>query len=192
MPNTFFTSDTHFGHRNVIAYCSRPWPDVQAMDAGLIERWNARVRPEDVIYHLGDFAFGPFEHGQEILRKLNGVKCLVRGNHDRSVARMLAMGFSEVIAGKTIDLELDGFRLRLRHYPRGGHNGDRPEPPPQTDYLLCGHVHEKWVHRGSEINVGVDVWDWEPKLFEELANMNPPGIYPDIDWANAKHHGEAK
>jgi calcineurin-like phosphoesterase family protein len=57
----FFTSDTHFWHKNVIAYCSRPYQSLEEMNQDLITRWNARVKPEDTVYHLGDVCFGPKE-----------------------------------------------------------------------------------------------------------------------------------
>ena len=56
--NIFFTSDTHFHHDNIIRFCNRPFKDVYHMDEELIKRWNEKVGPDDIIYHLGDFAWG--------------------------------------------------------------------------------------------------------------------------------------
>jgi len=56
--NIWFTSDTHFNHRNIIGYAQRPFESVEEMNEVMIERWNASVRGEDTIYHLGDFSFG--------------------------------------------------------------------------------------------------------------------------------------
>jgi calcineurin-like phosphoesterase family protein len=69
---TFFTSDTHFGHANIIRLSSRPFPDVVAMDTGLIANWNARVKPGDTVWHLGDFTLANAETAEEYLRHLNG------------------------------------------------------------------------------------------------------------------------
>src|SRR5262245_45539090 len=71
-PSIFFTSDTHFGHTNILKYCRRPFPDVQAMDEALIARWNATVGPDDVIYHLGDFTLDGEAFARRILFRLNG------------------------------------------------------------------------------------------------------------------------
>ncbi len=55
--NIFFTSDTHFGHKDIIDYYKRPYASVEEMDAALEKNWNETVKPNDKVYHLGDFAF---------------------------------------------------------------------------------------------------------------------------------------
>ena len=53
----FLTSDTHFGHSNVIKYCNRPFQDRDEMDKAIIKNWNETVTSEDKVFHLGDFSF---------------------------------------------------------------------------------------------------------------------------------------
>jgi len=79
----FLTSDTHFGHANIIKLSNRPFRDVQHMNEMLIKNWNSVVGPEDHVYHLGDVALGTFEDSIKCLGRLNGIKHLVTGNHDR-------------------------------------------------------------------------------------------------------------
>lgn len=80
--DTFFTSDTHFYHTNILKYCNRPFKNTEEMNAILIEKWNAKVKKDDVIWHLGDFCFGGKDNIKEIFPKLNGKINLVLGNHD--------------------------------------------------------------------------------------------------------------
>lgn len=76
-------ADTHFGHKNVIKYCNRPFADTDEMERELIERWNNVVAKDDIVYHLGDFSM---THNKdkitEIVSKLNGRIVLIMGNHD--------------------------------------------------------------------------------------------------------------
>jgi len=82
MINTWFTSDHHFGHKNILEYEkeARPFATIEEMHETLIERWNSVVNPNDIVYHLGDFCFG--KKNLIIAKRLNGKKKLVMGNHD--------------------------------------------------------------------------------------------------------------
>jgi calcineurin-like phosphoesterase family protein len=82
MVNTWFISDTHFGHKKILEYEkeSRPFNSVEEMNETIIDRWNNTVRYHDIVYHLGDFCFG--RKHMEIAARLKGNKKLVLGNHD--------------------------------------------------------------------------------------------------------------
>lgn len=79
-----FTADTHVSHSNILRYCNRPFSSAKEMDETLILNWNAVVRKEDIVYHLGDFGFGSPEHLNKIATRLNGKIHLIKGNHDKS------------------------------------------------------------------------------------------------------------
>lgn len=82
MNEVWFTSDTHFGHKNILEYEkeARPFETVEEMNETLISNWNDTVRPKDIVWHLGDFAFG--RSHVELAGRLNGRKRLIMGNHD--------------------------------------------------------------------------------------------------------------
>jgi calcineurin-like phosphoesterase family protein len=87
MPAVFLTSDTHFGHAGVCKFVEkdgvtkvRPWTDPDEMDEEMVKRWNATVRPNDKVYHLGDVVIN--RKSLSIMSRLNGDKVLIRGNHD--------------------------------------------------------------------------------------------------------------
>ena len=87
MPAVFLVSDTHFGHAGVCRFTRtdgvtklRPWTDPDEMDEFMVAAWNERVRPNDKVYHLGDVVINRKALG--IMRRLNGDKVLIRGNHD--------------------------------------------------------------------------------------------------------------
>ena len=87
MPSVFLVSDTHFGHAGVCRFVRddgvtklRPWDSADEMDEFMVRAWNERVRPNDKVYHLGDVVINRKALG--IMRRLNGDKVLIRGNHD--------------------------------------------------------------------------------------------------------------
>jgi len=102
--DTYVVSDTHFFHDNIIRYCNRPWCnnpkyheydrpcphcDINKMNDDMVENWNTNVSKDDVVIHLGDYAFLSRkrsvykEHIKHLTSKLNGKIYLVKGNHDR-------------------------------------------------------------------------------------------------------------
>jgi calcineurin-like phosphoesterase family protein len=189
---TFFTSDPHFDHNNVIKYCERPFRDVGEMNRELIYRHNQKVGPEDRVFHLGDFSLNKRAPGL-YLPQMNGTHYLIAGNHDwvhplcykkekhRDKFRQIYFdaGFTTielqelfVCAGEGNNL---GPELVLHHMPYL--NADSAQfddryaewrPKDEGRWLLHGHVHQKWKVRGRMINVGVDVWDYAPVSLQEI------------------------
>jgi calcineurin-like phosphoesterase family protein len=77
-------SDTHFNHSNIIKLCERPFHTTEEMNEVIIENWNRKVGKNDLVFHLGDFAFANKETTKYFASRLNGVKHLILGNHDDS------------------------------------------------------------------------------------------------------------
>lgn len=87
MHNSFFISDTHFGHSNILKFLRndgvtplRSFASIEEHDEFMVQEWNKLVRPVDKVYHLGDAVI--HRRCLPILARLNGKKRLVRGNHD--------------------------------------------------------------------------------------------------------------
>jgi len=98
MTNVWLTADTHFGHRNIIKYCNRPWETSEEMDAALFKNWNDTIKQNEVVYFLGDLTLSSNpEIIKSILSRLNGIKYLIKGNHDRLTNQQYRdCGFKEV------------------------------------------------------------------------------------------------
>lgn len=134
MSKIFVVSDTHLNHKNIIAYCNRPYKTVDEMNSALIHNWNSVVQPDDIVYFLGDFCLGPKENFRRITAALNGHKHFIFGNHDRiSKSAVLACGWES--AQYQVNLEYNGQKLQLQHHP----NADVPK----DTILIYGHVHDK-------------------------------------------------
>lgn len=162
----WFTSDTHFGHKGILSFDSRPWVDIDEHDQALIERWNARVGPHDTVFHLGDFAWTTAAW-HDAMGQLNGNITLIRGNHDRLGKLKLAC-FEDSYDIRRISI--GGHKLVLCHYPLIDVAG-----PELT--LVHGHTHKKdlgpqkaldyWPN-AKWINAGCMVHEYAPIHADEL------------------------
>ena len=156
----FYTSDQHFGHKNIIKYENRIFLTTEEMDAHMIACWNEVVGEMDVVYHLGDFSFGNQKY---YLDRLNGTKILVKGNHDRKGNNaLLNMGFEAVAQEFLIR---DGkYRLLLSHRPQ-----DRWKGQGEGIHHFYGHIHSNvYKNISYAYNVCVDVWNYYPKTAEQI------------------------
>ena len=155
----WFTADTHFGHKNILKYCSRPYRNVTEMDEHLISQWNYRVRPGDVVWHLGDFAFYNAERAVEIVMQLNGTKHLVEGNHDRKLLKSAYFREHWASVHDRTEIVLGHQQVVLDHYPLADWDGKF-----HGSYMLHGHSHSTVSSRGMRrLDVGVDnVQDFKP------------------------------
>lgn len=147
----YFTADCHFNHKNIIKYTKRPFKNVNEMNFELIRRWNEIVSPNDLVYHVGDFAFKNKRETRKIEKQLNGTIVHIRGNHDWNSGVKTLIEDATMVFGNEVVL--------VQHRP--------PEAvSPSYTLVLCGHVHDKWKYKIIDgvivINVGVDVWDYKP------------------------------
>lgn len=153
--DVWFTSDLHLGHTNIIEYCKRPFVDTDSMNEALVANWNARVKPADTVFCLGDFGLGKPEAVIALRKRLNGAIVLIRGNHDRFGKKRQAELNMQVVEGDAL-LVLGSTKFHLSHYPRA-----LAEKLPGVTHL-CGHVHERWKTQDGILNVGVDQWGFQP------------------------------
>ena len=157
MPNRVFViADTHFGHKKVCSFESktRPFSSVEEMNEEMVYRWNHVVKAHDIVWHLGDVLFG--EHSFEILARLNGVKKLVMGNHDRYPMEKYLEHFSQVCSS---------VRLReciFTHIP--------VHPAQFHRYLanIHGYLHSHTLDDPRYINVSCEQSNLAPQLLDTV------------------------
>lgn len=190
---TWFTADLHFGHRNIIRYCDRPFPVTDEgaveMDEAMVAGWNAAIAPDDEVWLLGDVAMGDLKRTLRHVERLQGTKHLVAGNHDRcwsgrrsSLDRWRrtyeSLGFITITEEQTFDLL--GHEVLLSHFPYRGDSQavDRHvehRPVDEGAWLVHGHIHDEWRQSGRQINVGIDAWGGRPVRAEVLAGLVESG-----------------
>jgi calcineurin-like phosphoesterase family protein len=156
----WLTSDTHFGHENIIKYCGRPFSTVEEMDKEIIRRWNNAVKKDDIVFHLGDFCLGNKEIVSKMVQQLNGRISLILGNHDRYKSNQyIEMGFAWA---SRFPIIYDGFYI-MSHEPIFL----------EVNSPFCqihGHLHQNdYVSPGNQhVNVCVEKTNYTPVLFENI------------------------
>lgn len=152
----YFTSDTHFSHNKDFIYESRGFDSIEEHDAAIIERWNNVVKPNDIVYHLGDAMLGAdHQYGLDCLAQLNGTIHMIRGNHDTSKRwweyedawpHLVIHGWSDI-------LKEQGYKFYLCHYPTLVSTINDNKRLKDKLICLCGHTHTK--NKFEDINKGL-------------------------------------
>lgn len=170
----YFIADTHFFHSNIINLNNRPFKDYEQMHKTLIINWNSYISEYDDIYILGDFAYkGTGIEVTQLLKRLNGKKYLIKGNHDKYVNYDdFDISLFEWIKDYYV-LDYKKTKFILFHYPILEWDGY------YKGYIhLYGHVHNSnknieqkerlKVLENKAFNVGVDVNDFFPISIESI------------------------
>lgn len=175
MRQRFFTSDLHFGHRNVIEYCDRPYKDVTQMNEKIVEQWNSQVGPDDEVWMLGDFGINKrMCFNEELISRLNGTKYIVIGNHDSFFCRghENQIKFENQYREKFIKAGWAGAYTTTYLQLKGGHHVHLSHLPPSNDVdsryskfkvpncpavtYLHGHLHGHYRKDRNMIDVCFD------------------------------------
>lgn len=161
MPNIFLISDTHFGHRSICVFTRpdgsklRPWDDPSEMDEAMVENWNKVVKPDDVVYHLGDVVIN--RRCLATLGRLNGSKRLILGNHDIFNHEDYLPYFKRLHGSlKLGDLLLTHIPV---HHESVAH---------WTTCNVHGHIHAHDIPSAKYFNVCVEMIDYAPIALEDL------------------------
>jgi len=184
MRKYWFSSDIHDSHVNSIRFTQRPFETIEEMMATIITNFNKKVRPEDVLYLLGDISLGKKESWANFLDSLvckNVI--LILGNHDRwnSIPKDKIL-----MAAESMRIRVYGRTLLLSHYPyrcswfrafwKRLHPSVRSIKRPKDTglWLLHGHDHRKTPlcdYHPRQINVGVDAHNFNPVSIEEIIRI---------------------
>jgi len=180
----YFTSDTHAWHTNIIRYCNRPFASAEAMTRALADNINAMVRPGDVLYHLGDFAFGTpaaIIHFREMIecRQIH----LILGNHDKRIAQDKGLHrLFQRVHNFGLDVKVGSQHIVLCHYAMRVWNHSH-----HSAWHLYGHSHGSLPEDAHALSfdVGVDSWGYRPVSYAQIAGKMASKVFQPID-----HHAD--
>jgi calcineurin-like phosphoesterase family protein len=185
---TWFTSDPHFGHVNIIAYSNRPFRNVDEMNEVLIRNWNSVVSEKDEVWVLGDVCMGRLNKVVHLLGRLKGRKYLIAGNHDKKARKMDEFKqhfvwikdyyettiYDPVTNGKT--------KVVMSHYPMASWNKMH-----HGSIMVHGHCHNTLPvdSKLKRIDVGVDAHNYFPISSDHLKGLADKLVFKPVD-----HHGQ--
>lgn len=203
--NIFFTSDPHFGHKNIVRGTSS-WTDqtrdfntVEEHDSFLIDRLNERVKCNDILFILGDFTFKGYHTKDytEVKNYRNRINCkniyFVYGNHDEVIEKNkdlqdmfkgVSYYFNLTIKITEHNTPTLKYKFDLSHYSKrtwaGLYSGV---------IMLYGHSHnmlEEYVDKSGKhlktMDVGVDTKkDFSPYSLKEILSIMESKDSPDLD-----------
>ena len=180
--NIYFIGCTHYCHKAVLNFDTRPFSTIIEHDEALINNWNRVVGKNDLVFHLGDVSFASIKRTNEILERLNGNIYLIMGNHDRlkDVKKMVN------IVDYTPKLELmvkddtsiDNLgkeqMIILNHYPELQWNRKH-----HNSIMLHSHSHQKlfnnpdydWYYKQLVMDVGCNGIDYTPISYSEVKSI---------------------
>ena len=157
----WFTSDTHFCHRNIIKFCERPFANVDEMNETLVNNWNSVVGPNDYVYHLGDwFVGGNDRERNEILWSLNGKIRFIVGNHDEALLKSKSSlnRFEKILYWKGFK----EYNFTATHIP---HELKRLR---DGAFNVHGHIHNNVEEDLHYLNVCVEVRNYTPVHISQI------------------------
>lgn len=145
MVERYFTSDTHFFHEAILRFCpdTRDGDTPEEMSEILIQNWNKLVKPQDIVYHTGDFSFGGKGKLRSLVGRLNGQIHITWGNHDHMLRKSEEFATMFVSRDYQKHVKVGEHRFILSHYP-------------MAEWWDChqGTIHVHGHLHGNKENVG--------------------------------------
>lgn len=184
MSNTYFVSDFHFWHTAILKYSSRNFSSVEDMNEALVNNWNAIVKPEDLVYDLGDVSFGKYTETKMLLQRLNGKHHIILGNHDKVIINNKNEFINSGVIASIQDykeLKIKGIPpIIMMHYPLRSWNKMH-----YGSIMLHGHTHNSLKPIGKSVDVGVDSKyihdEYRPTSLEEVLNYMKDRQFEAVD-----------
>jgi len=182
LDTTFFTADTHVGHKNLARGTSN-WEDksscrdfdtIEDMNNAIIESINCTVSEDDFLFCLGDWSFGDIGNVRGFRNQIHCKKiALILGNHDTRIRWSSDLrnifywtgDYLEIAPRRDCGMDVPSLII-LSHYAMRVWNGSH-----RSSVQLFGHSHGTLPSDGKQMDVGWDVWKRPLSLREVLENL---------------------
>lgn len=187
---------TFVSHNQAFVYEPRGFSSVDEMNEAIIERWNSIVKPDDIVFHLGDITLTDTTKGIECFKRLNGQISVVWGNHDSPARQELIERMPVITLGYAHQFKFGKISCYLSHYPTLTANWDDKH---FNQHVINFHAHTHQRTNWLQVNnpfmyhIGMDSHNCTPIHIEEAINdirnrwneigqlptsMKPDDLYP--------------
>lgn len=164
----FLTSDTFFGREQILQIGKRhQFGSIKEMERTLISNWNSVVREEDLVFHLGNFAWDPVT-ARRVLKQLNGHIVFLPGHCDDALGEA-AVEFDSIDIIDDQIITVPEHDLVLCHYPL-------LMWPGKDSGTIHVHGHAIYSHKTNleierRINICTDYWSYSPVKLSTLKDL---------------------
>ena len=160
-PMVWVWSDQHYGHNNILEFSNRPYPNLELMHECMLLNHNDYVDHGDICIWVGDVAFLNTTETNELIRKHNGYKILILGNHDISKSNVKNLDFDEIHLLKHINFEYGygkTYDFLFTHYPC------KHKDLNERTFNIHGHEHvaHMYTNTHQHINVNCELHGYKP------------------------------
>jgi calcineurin-like phosphoesterase family protein len=158
--NIFITSDTFFGRE--LAAVNGGFQSSEEMEDEIIDKWNERVKPNDIVYHLGNFSWDPIS-AESAMVHLNGKIHFIGGTYDKHLSELSLIKLGRHVLLPPI-AEFPKLNLVLSHWPLANWTNR------ESDAI---HVHggEKMDQLKNRFCANIANWNWHPIEFDFLKEL---------------------
>jgi len=170
--NVFLISDLHLDHANIIKYCHRPFQNAEEMNKTIVRNWNSTIGQKDIVYFLGDMAFGKGSRkASHWINQLNGRIIFIEGNHEE-IGNTKSYSTAE-----NVILKFKGKEFLLIHDPA-------LKPENWDGWTIHGHKHNNHLEEFPFINGNKKTIN----VSCELLNYTPANLNEIIKWLGKVKH----
>jgi calcineurin-like phosphoesterase family protein len=168
-PDDFYvTSDTWFGRSQILQIANRNgFNTVEEMNSTFIKNWNKKIKKDDTIVHLGNFAWDPVT-ARNILKKLNGTIFFMYSTDDEALLEVIEEFDDAYLINEQI-IVLPEHDVVMSHYPL------TVWPGKETGTIHI-HGHTPFSHKTNlqiekRINACTDFWGYAPIQLSTLKEL---------------------
>lgn len=182
----YISSDFHFSHTNICGPALSSWDkgyrnfdSLESMNDTIINNLNEKVGDDDVLYFLGDFAFGDKTAIPSLRNRINCKTIhLIYGNHDEMIRKTPEYQALFTSVGDYLEVRYKKTLFCMMHYPLGSWNQIG-----KGAINLFGHCHGNYSPRGRQMDVGVDPNGFKPILLDDILDR-----MDNVDIISVDHH----